>query len=85
MQAISATELARNTRAVLDSVLTRGETITVERNHVTIARILPPEQAHPLASQSLANLHPTLRPEQAAAWLDARREALDETVSDPWA
>ena len=33
MQTISATELARNTREILDRVATQGETVAIERNH----------------------------------------------------
>lgn len=41
---ISATDLARNTREILDKVASQGETMAVERNHIVIARIVPPEQ-----------------------------------------
>jgi antitoxin (DNA-binding transcriptional repressor) of toxin-antitoxin stability system len=84
MQTISATVLARNTRAILDSVATRGESIAIERNHVTIARIVPPELTM-TATQALADLRPTLTRQQASAWLAERQAALDETVRDPWA
>jgi hypothetical protein len=84
MQTISATELTRNTRAILDTVATRGEMIAVERNHVTIARIVPPELTMN-ARQALAELRPTLTPGQADAWLAERNATLDETVRDPWA
>lgn len=84
MQTISVTVLARNTRAILDSVATRGETIAIERNHVTIARIVPPELMM-TATQALAGLRPTLTRQQADAWLAERRAPLDETVRDPWA
>ena len=41
MQTISATELTRNTREILDRVATRGETVTIERNHTMVAQIMP--------------------------------------------
>lgn len=84
MHTISATDLARNTRAILDSVATRGESIAVERNHITIARIVPPEPTMTVA-QALAGLRPTLTQQQASAWLAERNAPLDETVRDPWA
>lgn len=84
MQTITATELARNTRSILDVVASRGETVSVERNHVVIARIAP---ARPLmtASQALANFRPLLSPAQGDAWLQTGRIASDDAVRDPWA
>jgi antitoxin (DNA-binding transcriptional repressor) of toxin-antitoxin stability system len=40
MHAISATELARNTREVLDRVASQGETVTIQRNQTLIAQIV---------------------------------------------
>lgn len=84
MRTISATDLARSTREVLDSVFGRGETVVVERNRVPIARIVPPEQTVS-AAQALAGLRPLLVPKQADAWLEDIRTGFDETVRDPWA
>jgi antitoxin (DNA-binding transcriptional repressor) of toxin-antitoxin stability system len=83
MQTISATDLARNTREILDGVASRGETVAVERNRVTIARIVPPERTM-TAAQALAGLQPMLTPNQADAWLKDSRQNFDETVRDPW-
>jgi hypothetical protein len=83
VETISATDLARNTRMILDSVMQRGATIAVERNHITIACIVPPAPTM-TASQALADLRPTLTPQQASAWLVERAD-LDDTVRDPWA
>lgn len=83
MQTISATDLARNTRAILDTVVTRGESIAIERNHLTIARIVPTEPTMTV-SQAVVNLRPTLTPKQANDWLLERHVALDETIRDPW-
>ncbi len=84
MQIISATELARNTRKVLDDVASRGETIEIERNHVTVARLVPPAQVM-TAAQALAGIRPILTPGQAAAWLKESRADFDQAVVDPWA
>lgn len=84
MQTISATDLARNTRKVLDAVAGQGETVLVERNHVAIARIVPPEPTLS-ASQALAGFQPLLTPQQAAGWLRDSRNAFDEGLVDPWA
>jgi antitoxin (DNA-binding transcriptional repressor) of toxin-antitoxin stability system len=83
MSTISATELARNTREVLDRVISRGETVAIERNRTTIARIVPPE-LHMTAAEALADLKPMLSREQAASWYQDSRQGFDETVRDPW-
>lgn len=83
MQTISATELARNTREILDMVAGGGEIVMVERNRTVIARIAPPERAM-TAAQALAGLQPAMTPEQAAAWLKESRGAFNEALRDPW-
>jgi len=85
MQTISATDLARNTREVLDQVASRGETVVIERNHTVIAQIVPPERTM-TASQALAGLAlPVLTPAQAIAWLRDSKEGFGDAVLDPWA
>jgi antitoxin (DNA-binding transcriptional repressor) of toxin-antitoxin stability system len=85
MQIISATELTRNTREILDRVATRGETVTIERNHTMIAQIMPAQQTM-TAAQALAGLvFPTLTPQQASAWLQESKDGFGDTVRDPWA
>jgi len=80
---VSATDLARNTRKILDDVANRGETVAVERNHVTVARIVPPEPTM-TAAQALAGLDPVMTPDQARAWLKDSRGDFDDAVADPW-
>ena len=84
MQTISATDLARNTRRILDAVAGRGETVVIERNNVMIARIMPSEVSM-TAAQALAGLRPMLTPRQAAAWQQDMHGDFDETPRDPWA
>jgi antitoxin (DNA-binding transcriptional repressor) of toxin-antitoxin stability system len=85
MQTISATDLARNTREILDRVVGRGETVVVERNHTMVAKIVPAEPTM-TAVQALAGLRfPVLTPQQAVAWLKDSEDGFDETVRDPWA
>lgn len=85
MRTISATDLARNTREILDKIASRGEIVAVERNHTMIAQIVPPEHTM-TASQALAGLVlPMLTLKQAAAWLKDSKEVFDEAVRDPWA
>jgi antitoxin (DNA-binding transcriptional repressor) of toxin-antitoxin stability system len=84
MQTISATELARNTSKILDRVISRGESVAVERNRAVIAQIIPPARTM-TAAQALSGLEPGLSREQAAAWLRDSRDEFDQAVRDPWA
>jgi antitoxin (DNA-binding transcriptional repressor) of toxin-antitoxin stability system len=87
MKKITATELARNLRAVLDRVRESGESYIVERGGQPVVQVTPTpgEQS---AEQALADLYRTLSPQAAEGWLDdARRgsSGLDEEQRDPWA
>lgn len=85
MQTISATDLARNTREILDKVASCGETVAIERNHIMVAKIVPSER-NMTASQALAGLElPIYTPQQAAAWLKDSKEDFNQAVRDPWA
>ncbi len=84
MQIISATDLARNTRKILDDVVSRGETLEIARNNVTVA-LLSPAATTMTAAQALSGLRPILTPDDGAAWLKESREAFDQSVNDPWA
>lgn len=83
MQTITATDLARNTSKILDRVLTQGECIAIERNHINIAKIVPSEKVM-TAAQALEGLKPMLTPEQANAWLKNSKEEFGQAVCDPW-
>lgn len=89
MKTITATELARNLRRVLDRLLVQGEEIVIERNHQQVARLVPgPGQQ--TALEAMADLYRTLPEDAAAAWeTDARRGRwkggrLDKGIRDPW-
>jgi antitoxin (DNA-binding transcriptional repressor) of toxin-antitoxin stability system len=84
MQTISATDLARNTSKILDKIAGRGESVAIERNHVMIAKIIPPEQTM-TAAQALADLTPMLTPRQAADWLKDSKGDFGQMIHDPWA
>ena len=85
METISATDLTRNTREILDKVVSRGETMAIERNHTMIAQIMLPQQTM-TASQALAGLTlAMLTPTQASAWLKDSKEDFGDVVRDPWA
>jgi antitoxin (DNA-binding transcriptional repressor) of toxin-antitoxin stability system len=87
MQTISATELARNTRQILDTVVSRGETVTIERNNSVIAQIIPPLTRMSVA-EALVGL--TKRPAsaltavQAKRWLKDSKGNFNNDVKDPW-
>lgn len=89
MQTITATELARNTRARLDTDASRAETVAIERNHTMIAQILPPQRTM-TASQALAGLVlpslalAILTQAQANAWLKDSMDGFGDAVRDPW-
>ncbi len=87
MHTITATELARHLRQVLDRLAAGGEEILVERNHQPIARLLsmPPRQS---AMEVMADLYRTLPEGAARGWIeDAQRVDvdLDREMRDPWA
>jgi antitoxin (DNA-binding transcriptional repressor) of toxin-antitoxin stability system len=89
MQTITATDLARNTREILDRVSSQGETVAIERNHSVIAQITPAQRSM-TAAQALAGLSsPRLTAPQANAWLmdsrDGESGSFDDVVRNPWA
>ena len=87
MQKITATELARNLRAVMDRVRETGEGYIVERGGQPVVQVSPTPGVQ-TARQALADLYRLLPPEAAKGWLeDARRggKALDDKPRDPWA
>jgi len=87
MQAISASDLARNTSAILERILT-GETVSVMRNRTEIAHIVPAKRTM-TAAQAIAGLAGKLTPAQGESWLRDSCEGLDqgdfeEEVRNPW-
>ena len=85
MRTITATELARNLRDVLDRMIADGEPVEIERNHARIACLVP-RPARQTALQAMADLYRTLEPGDARVWLDDSRgqQDLDQTLHDPW-
>ena len=81
---ITATELARNTRTILDQVLSHQVAISVERNQRVIAQIVP--VARPMSAREvLSGLHATMTVDDARQWLRESRARFDEDMRDPWA
>ncbi len=87
MTQITATELARNLRQVLDRMEFTGEEVVVTRNNQPIARILPGGRRM-TALEAMADLYRTLPEEAAAGWIEDSRRGEDDPVEelrDPWA
>jgi len=90
MKTITATELARNLRRVLDRLAIEGEEVVIERNREQVARLLP-GPARQTALEAMADLYRTLPEDAAANWeADSRKgrwkgTRLDKGVRDPWA
>jgi antitoxin (DNA-binding transcriptional repressor) of toxin-antitoxin stability system len=82
MPIISASDLARNTSAILERVL-MGETISVMRNRTEIAHIVPAKRTMK-AAQAIAGLEGGLSPAQGESWLKDSRGEFDEEVRNPW-
>ena len=83
MDTISATDLARNTREILDKVASRGESVAVVRNHTMVGKIVPPERIM-TAAQAFAGLRfPMLTSQQAVSWLKKSKMDFDEKVCAP--
>jgi antitoxin (DNA-binding transcriptional repressor) of toxin-antitoxin stability system len=90
MRTITATELARNLRRVLDRLAVDGEDVVIERNREQVARLVP-GPARQTALQAMSDLYRTLSEDAAATWqADSHRgrwkgSRLDKGVGDPWA
>lgn len=83
MPTVTATDLARNTRAILDQVVSGGEAVEVERNQRIVATLVP--AIRPMtAREALAGLRPMLSRSQARQWLKDSRATFDDGVRDPW-
>ncbi len=82
MQAISASDLARKTSAVLERILA-GETVSVMRNRSEIAHIVPARRTM-TAAQAIAGLGGRLTPAQGDSWLKESRGEFEEEVRNPW-
>jgi len=82
MPVISASDLARNTSAILERVLT-GETVSVMRNRTEIAHIVPAKRTM-TAAQAVAGLERKLTAAEGKSWLKDSLGEFGEEVRDPW-
>jgi antitoxin (DNA-binding transcriptional repressor) of toxin-antitoxin stability system len=86
MKTITATELARNLRQILDRLAIEGEEVEIERNNRRIARLVP-GPGRQTALEAMADLYRTLAPEAAEGWAEAGKEmgeSVEKGVRDPW-
>jgi antitoxin (DNA-binding transcriptional repressor) of toxin-antitoxin stability system len=86
MKIITATELARNLRKVLDQVAETGGEYSIERNRQVVARVLPGVREQN-ALEAMADLYQRLPTSAAATWEEETRGAVgrfDDTLPDPW-
>ncbi len=87
MRTMTATEVSRNFRQVLDSLERGNEEIVVVRHHHPIARFIP-GTPRMTALEALADLHRTLDDAEGDAWLRDTTKADRPLVAercDPWA
>lgn len=87
MERITATQLARNLRALLDRVSESREEYLVERGRRAVARIVP-TPGEMTAEQAMADLYRTLDESAGEDWLkDAGKasKTLSDELRDPWA
>ena len=73
MRTVTATELARNFRAMLDKVEFKHEELIVVRNNHEVARIIP-GPARMTALEAMVDLHGTLPEDAAKGWLEESRQ-----------
>lgn len=85
MQTISATDLSRNFRVMLNRVEFQHEELLIMRNNFPVARLVP-GPATMTAAEAFADLYRTLPEGTGTTWLsDSRVEDNQENeVRDPW-
>jgi antitoxin (DNA-binding transcriptional repressor) of toxin-antitoxin stability system len=89
MKTITATELARNLRRVLDRLAIEGEEIAIERNKQQVARLLP-GAGRQTAWEAMSDLYRRLPEDAGRTWeADSRARRwkgrrLDKGARNPW-
>ena len=85
MATITATELARNFRAMFDKVEFKKEELIVIRNNHEVARIIP-GPSRMTALEAMSDIYSTLSEDAAKEWLkDSRlKSKLKSEMRDPW-
>jgi antitoxin (DNA-binding transcriptional repressor) of toxin-antitoxin stability system len=84
VKSITATDLARNLKRMLDHVEFKRETLAIVRNNQQIARIVP-GAAHQTALEAMGDLYRTLSDDAARGWVrDSRTRGTTKELRDPW-
>ena len=86
MQTITATDLSRNFRVMLNRVEFQHEELLIVRNNTPVARLVP-GPATMTAAEAFGDLYRTLPQEAGDTWLAESRldDAMSGEVRDPWA
>jgi len=85
MQTITATDLSRNFRVMLNRVEFQREELLIMRNNCAVARLVP-DYGTMTATEAFTDLYRTLPLEAGENWLADSRLADDKSseVRDPW-
>jgi antitoxin (DNA-binding transcriptional repressor) of toxin-antitoxin stability system len=86
MQTITATDLSRNFRVMLNRVEFQHEELLIMRNNFPVARLVP-GPATMTAAEAFADLYRTLPVDAGKTWLsDSRLDGThNDEMRDPWA
>ncbi len=87
MRTITATELARKFKQMIDLVEFQGEELIIVRNHHQVAKITP-GPAKMTALEAMSDLYRTLSEDAGVHWIKDSRKFPKGTLSevrDPWA
>jgi antitoxin (DNA-binding transcriptional repressor) of toxin-antitoxin stability system len=87
MLQITATELARKFKQMMNLVEFQGEELIIVRNNHQVAKIIP-GPATMTALEAMSDLYRTLPEDAGVTWVKESREGAATTLSelrDPWA
>lgn len=87
MLQITATELARKFKQMMNLVEFQGEELIIIRNNHQVAKIIP-GPATMTALEAMSDLYRTLPEDAGATWMEDSREGATADLSDvrdPWA
>jgi antitoxin (DNA-binding transcriptional repressor) of toxin-antitoxin stability system len=86
MQTVTATDLSRNFRVMLNKVEFQHEELLIMRNNLPVARLVP-GPATMTAAEAFTDIYRTLPEEAGEGWLSDSRMDDDTSseVRDPWA
>ena len=87
MLQITATELARKFKQMMNLVEFQGEELIIVRNNHQVAKIIP-GPAPMTAIEAMSDLYRTLPDDAGAEWVSESREGTTDNLTnlrDPWA